>query len=113
YDIYVAGKFGITNPRLWHVVRGLTVVPETAPDNTQSAAQAVGMNVAISGQADGNNQDLFKFPAKAGQRIVVDCLSARLETEMDATLTVYGPAGQQLASNSDYFGRDPLLDFIA
>jgi len=113
YDVYVAGRFGVTNPRLWHVTRGLTDVAETEPNNNATTALAVGVNVAISGQADGNNQDVFKFPAKAGQRIVLDCLSARLETEMDAALTVFGPAGQQLASNSDYYGRDPFIDFVA
>lgn len=113
YDVYAAGRFGITNPRLLHVSRGLVEVPEVEPNNTPQTAQTVGVNVAINQHADGNNQDYFKVPLKAGQRVTIDCLSARLETEMDAVLFVFAADGRQLAANSDYIGRDPLIDFLA
>jgi hypothetical protein len=112
YDVAVVGRFGVSNPRLWHVAHGLEDVSEVEPNNTRDQAQSVPINAAISGQADGNNQDVFRFAGKQGQRILIDCLSARLETEMDALLVVTGPTGQQIASNSDYFGRDPLVDFV-
>lgn len=113
YDVYASGRFGVSNPRLLHVVRGLVDVPEAEPNNTPAMAQTVGVNVAISGTGDGNNQDVFKLPLKAGQRVTIDCWSARLETEMDPTLAVFSASGQPLASNADYFGRDPLIDFLA
>ncbi|HET6425374.1 MAG TPA: hypothetical protein VFG20_16925, partial [Planctomycetaceae bacterium] len=113
YDVYASGRFGISNPRVVHVVRGVADVLEVEPNNNAAMAQIVALNVAISGQGDGNNQDFFQLPLKTGQRITIDCWSARLETEMDPTLAVYAANGQQLASNSDYYGRDPLIDFIA
>jgi hypothetical protein len=113
YDVYASGRFGISNPRVVHVVRGLTDVLEVEPNNTLPTGQSVGLNTAISGQGDGNNQDFFQLSLKQGQRITIDCWSARLETEMDPTLAIYSASGQQLASNSDYYGRDPLIDFVA
>lgn len=113
YDVYVSGRFGLSNPRLVHIVHGLTDVVEVEPNNTAATAQTVALNTAVSGQGDGNNQDLFQLPLKQGQRITIDCWSARLETEMDPLLSVFSPTGQQLASNSDYYGRDPMIDFIA
>lgn len=113
YDVYASGRFGITNPRLLHVAHGLADVLEVEPNNTATMAQTVSLNVAISGQGDGNNQDFFQLPLKQGQRITIDCWSARLETEMDPTLSVYSATGQPLASNSDYYGRDPMIDFLA
>ncbi len=113
YDVYASGRFGITNPRLLHVVRGLTEVLEVEPNNTAATAQAVSLNIAISGVGDGNNQDFFQLPLKQGQRVTIDCWSSRIETEMDATLAVYSATGQQLAANSDYYGRDPMIDFLA
>ncbi len=113
YDVFAAGRFGISNPRLLQVVRGLTDVLEVEPNNTAATAQAVVLNAVISGLGDGNNQDFFQLPLKQGQRITIDCWSARLETEMDPTLAVYSATGQPLASNSDYYGRDPLIDFVA
>jgi hypothetical protein len=113
YDVYAAGRFGVTNPRLVHVSRGLADVAEVEPNNSRSSAQLVAINVAVNGQADGNNQDFYRLPLKAGQRITLDCLSARLETEMDPVLALSAPDGRPVASNADYHGRDPLIDFAA
>ena len=113
YDVRAIGRFGVTNPRLLSITHGLQDVAEVEPNNTPDKAQLVTLNSAVNAQSDGNNQDLFRLPLKQGQRVVIDCQSARLDTEMDPTLVLFGPAGQQLASSSDYYGRDPLIDFIA
>lgn len=112
YDLYAVGRFGVSSPRVLQVTHGLTDVAEVEPNNTLAAPQVVGLNVAINGTGDGNNRDMYRFPAKAGQRITIDCHSARLETEMDALLTLSTAEGQQLASNSDYYGRDPMIHFL-
>lgn len=113
YDVRVAGRFGISNPRLFAVCHGLTEVEETEPNNSPAQAQTIGINSAISNHRDGNFLDFFKVGLQAGQRMVVDLQCARLDTEFDPVLFLYSAEGQQLASNSDYLGRDPLLDFTA
>lgn len=113
YDVRAVGRFGITNPRLFSVTRGLQDVAEVEPNNTVDKAQTVGINSALNGSSDGNNQDLFKLTLKQGQRVVIDCQSARLDTEMDPTLVLSAADGRPLASNADYYGRDPLIDFVA
>ncbi len=113
FDVRAVGRFGVTNPRLLAVTHGLQELNETEPNNTADKAQAITVNSVMNGQSDGNNQDLFKVALKQGQRIVIDCQSARLDTEMDPTLVLFSPSGQQLSSNSDYYGRDPLIDFLA
>lgn len=113
YDVRAVGRFGVTNPRLLSITHGLQDVTEVEPNNAADKAQSITINSAVNGQSDGNNQDLYRLPLKQGQRIVMDVQSARLDTEMDPTLVLFGPNGQQLASNSDYYGRDPLIDFLA
>ena len=113
YDVRAVGRFGVTNPRLLSVTHGLLDVAEVEPNNAPDKAQPVVVNSAVNGQSDGNNQDLFRLTLKQGQRVVIDCQSARLDTEMDPALVLFGPTGQQLASNGDYYGRDPLIDFLA
>jgi hypothetical protein len=113
YDVRAVGRFGVTNPRLLQVTHGFQDVEEVEPNNQRDKPQIIAVNSAINGQSDGNNQDLFKLPLKQGQRIVIDCHSARLDTEMDPELVLFSPSGQQLASNRDYFGRDPFIDFQA
>lgn len=113
YDVYAVGRFGVSNPRVLQITHGLTDVAEVEPNNTLAAPQDVGLNVAINGRADGNNRDLFRFTLQQGQRVTLDCLASRLESQMDALMILFNAAGEQVASNSDYYGSDPLIDFIA
>lgn len=113
YDVRAVGRFGVTNPRLLAISHGLQDVSEVEPNNSADKAQSLPLNAALNAQSDGNNQDLFRVSLKQGQQIVIDCLSARLDTEMDPMLVLFGPTGQQLASNGDYYGRDPMIAFKA
>src|SRR5262249_57581928 len=56
---------------------------------------------------------VFGFTAKKGQRLVIEGQAGKLDSRMDATLAVSDAAGKPIVSNGDYFGRDPLVDFIA
>ena len=113
YDVRLVGRFGVSNPRLLAISHGLTDVAEVEPNNEPEKAQLVAVNSAINGSSDQNGEDWFRFEAKRGQRISVDCLGTRLDSTVDGTLTLTNKAGKQLASNSDYFGADPFLDFVA
>jgi hypothetical protein len=113
YDVRLVGRFGVSNPRLLAISHGLTDVAEVEPNNEPEKAQIVAMNSAINGSSDQNGEDWFRFEAKRGQRVTVDCLATRLDSTVDGTLTLTNKAGKQLASNSDYFGADPFLDFVA
>ncbi len=113
YDVRLVGRFGVSNPRLLAISHGLTDVAEVEPNNEPEKAQLVAVNSAINGSSDQNGEDWFRFEAKRGQRVTVDCLATRLDSTVDGTLTLTNKAGKQLASNSDYFGADPFLDFVA
>jgi hypothetical protein len=113
YDVRLVGRFGVSNPRQFAVNRGLTDVAEREPNNNPAEAQTVAFNSAINGVSDGNDHDVFRFAAKKGERIVIDCQAQKLDSPLDANLALFGSDGQLLASNGDYHGRDPFLDFVA
>ena len=113
YDVYLVGRFGVSNPRLFAVSRGLTEVAEKEPNDDAASAQTIAVNSAVNGVSDGNREDVFRFTAKKGQRVVIECQAGKLDSAMDATLALSSSDGKPLASNSDYYGRDPLIDFIA
>lgn len=113
YEVRMVGKYGVSNPRILSVTRGLADVAEIEPNNEPVQAQAVALNSAINGTSDGNGQDVFKFPLKKGQRVVIDCQAMKLESQLDANLILNNASGQSLASSGDYHGRDPLIDFVA
>jgi hypothetical protein len=113
YDVWLVGRFGVSNPRLFAVSRGLTEIAEKEPNDDAATAQAVPVNCVVNGTSDQNREDVFRFTAKQGQRIVIECQAGKLDSQLDATLTLMDASGKQLAANNDYFGRDSLVDFIA
>lgn len=113
YDVRAVGRFGVSSPRLFAVTHGLADAAETEPNNEPAQAQAVAVNSAVNAMSDGNGEDVFRFAARAGQRIVLDCQSGKLDSMLDATMSLAAADGRLLASSSDANGRDPRIDFLA
>ena len=113
YDVRLVGRFGVSGSKLLAVQRGLAEAPETEPNNELPQAQVVQVNSVIGGASDGENVDLYRFTAKAGQRIVLDVDAQKLDSMLDSQLLVLNSAGKQLGSSGDYHGRDSLIDFVA
>jgi hypothetical protein len=114
HEIRAVGKYGISGSRLFAVSRGLKEIREVEPNDTPEKAQVVPMNSAINGYCDGNGDDFFRFPAKKGERVIIDCQAFRLDSTLRATLVLSDSAGKQLARSKPYYAlTDPLLDFVA
>ena len=113
YDVRLLGRFGVSNSKLLSVQTGLVEIAEKEPNNEPPQAHVVQVNSVISGASDGENVDLYRFMAKAGQRIVLDVDAQKLDSMLDSQLLVLNAAGRQLASSGDYHGRDSLIDFVA
>ena len=112
HDVRVVCKWGISSPRLFNVHAGLRRSLKR-PNDEPTTAQLIAMNSAVHAMSDGNKDDVFKFPAKKGHRVVIDCQAGKLDSLLDATMTLSAADGKLLASSGGYNGRDPLIDFIA
>ena len=112
HDVRLVGRWGISNPRLFSIDHSLSNITDSEPNNDPSQAQVVPVNSAVAGMSDGNNVDVFRFAASAGKRIVIDCQAGKLDSMMDATMSLASADGKLLASSSDHNGRDPLIDFV-
>lgn len=113
YDARVVGKYGLSNPRLLAVSHGLAEVAEKKPNNEPALAQLIPMNAVVNGATDQGRESMFRFAARKGQRVVVECFGQRLDSQIDGNLVLADAEGRQLASNGDYAGRDPLVEFLA
>ncbi|MBY0522101.1 MAG: PPC domain-containing protein [Gemmataceae bacterium] len=113
YDARVVGKYGVSSPRLFAVSRDVVEVAEKEPNDEPATAQAVAVNSVVNGTSDQGRDDVFRFPVKKGQRVVIECFAQRLDAQLDGTMTLADKSGKQLASNRGYAGRDPLVDFVA
>jgi hypothetical protein len=114
YEVRTVGRWGISGSRLFAVSRDLAEVLEVEPNDTPATAQKVPLGCAINGNSDNDGDDFFRFPARKGQRIVIDCQALRLDSQLRATLVLSTGAGKELARSKPYHLRtDPLLDFVA
>jgi hypothetical protein len=113
YDARLVGKYGVTNPRLFAVSRGLTEVAEKGPNEDRETAQLVPVNCVVNGNSKQGREAVFRFAAKKGQRVVAECFAQRLDSQLDGNLLLSDSEGKQLAANGDYAGKDPLVDFVA
>ena len=111
YEVRAVGKFGITNPRAFQI-GDLDEVVEKEANNRPEQATEVEINTLINGRANSATDiDYFKFAAKKGQRLIIDCWATRIDSRLDASLAIYDSAGRELESNRDMNSRDPLIDF--
>lgn len=114
HELRAVGRFGISGARLFAVQRGLTEVAEKEPNDDSSSAQPVPMNSAVNATSDNNGDDFFRFPAKKGERITIDCFAYRLDSQMTPILTLASASGKELMASKPYHHRtDPFLDFVA
>jgi hypothetical protein len=113
HEVRAVGKYGISGSRLFAVCRGLTEVARKEGNNSPDKAQAVSLEAAVNGTATANADDYYRFTARKGQRLTIDCHAFRLDSTLQAVLTVSTADGRALARSKPYHDRtDPLLDFV-
>ena len=110
YDVRAVGKFGISNARTF-AVSDLPEAIEKEPNDTAETAQEVSLGVVSARSNRAADVDWFKFNAKAGQRLILQVFGQRIDSPIDATLTLYDAQGQQIDADRDTEGKDPLIDF--
>jgi hypothetical protein len=91
YDVRFVNKHGISNPRVF-VVGDLIEVMEKEPNNDVEQAQRVEIGTTISGFINpATDVDYTIFAGKKGQRVLISCLTASVDSKLTPELTVLGP----------------------
>ena len=108
YEARVVGRFGASNPRGF-VVGDLAEITSPTTNHTAESATEVTLGTVVNGRADANAVDYYRFSAKKGQRVLIECLAKDIDSRMDDTLILYDAGGRELERQR----RGGLLDFIA
>ena len=110
-EIRLATPKGVSNAQPF-VVGDLPEVGETEPNSGPSEANWVNLPATISGVIDSvDDQDFFRFNAKAEQRLICDVTASRMGSLLDSFLALFGPDGAEIASNDIANGLDSLIDY--
>ena len=87
---------------------------EAEPDDEPARAIPLKLPVVANGRIDKpTDVDFYRFSARKGQRVFIDCWAWRIDSQLDGTLMVYDDMGKELGYSGDYAGKDPFLDFTA
>jgi hypothetical protein len=113
YEIRAAGKYGMSNPRVFMVGTD-EEISEAEPNSRAEQAQELPLACVVNGQsAGGPDVDWFALALREGERVLVECWAKRLDSRMEALLTLYDAAGAEVAHGVVGPYRDPLLDYTA
>ncbi len=95
YDVTIGGgRYGTSNARAFAVgdLAEMRLANATSPDT----ALAVPIGTVVNGQAAARIYHHFKFAAKAGQRVTIECAARELDSKMEAVFFVRDAAGREL-----------------
>ena len=110
YDVRFVNKKGISNPRRF-VVGDLTEVAEKEPNNDVEQAQKVEVGTTVNGTiAAGTDVDYFRFLGKKGQRIIITCLTASIDSRLDPEISVRNPQEVEIGYYRPVPQQDGLVD---
>jgi hypothetical protein len=119
-DLRLIAPGGVSN-RYRFCVGQLAEVNEIEPNSDAEHAQRLeSLPLVVNGQIQESDQDVFRFPARAGETLVCDLAGQRILPFIadaspgffQASLTLYDAAGRRLAYAADFrFRPDPLLAF--
>ncbi len=107
---------GVTDVRLFYVTP-FPMVEEVEKKDQPNAAQPVALGVTAFGRTLEDDQDRFEIEAKKGQRISVEVVGMRVQTQSmyDPHVRITKPDGSDLADADDsaFSRQDPVISVIA
>jgi len=108
YDVRVSGLLGVSNPRSF-VVGDRPQIVKSGTNHTPPTATELLIDSTFAGNTTAAAADHFRFTAKKGQRLLIDCEAAAIDSRLNPVLAVLEASGRELETSS----RGGLLDFTA
>ncbi len=111
-EIRASGRFGISNSSVF-VAGALPEITEPATNRTRFTTAMLSLPVTVNGIADADASDFFRFKAAKDQAIRLDCAAQRIDSPLNATLSIRNAAGLELVRVESTLDRDPALTFTS
>lgn len=112
YEVRLANRWGISNPRTF-VVGDLGELPEKEPNDDVDKAQRVPLNTTVTGTIGSpTDVDYFVFSGKKGQRVLVVCLGQSIDSRLVPEIRVYDTQHHEIAIERGGHGTDTVADLV-
>ena len=112
FEVRAAGRYGISASRLF-AVGTLPELVESGLHDTPEKAQLLTLPITVNGTTGTDAADFFRFTATKGQRLLLSCAAERIDSPLNAVLTLFDPAGRELHSAHRTVSGDAIIDFTA
>ncbi len=106
YEARVMTRLGLSSSRVFSVGT-LAEVVRTQPNTSLATALELPLNSVCNATISDRAVDFYTFPARQGQRIVVDCASRGIDSKLNATVIIADAEGRDLLVER----RGGVLDF--
>ncbi|HQR05544.1 MAG TPA: PPC domain-containing protein [Gemmatales bacterium] len=95
YEARVMTRLGISSSRIF-AVGTLNEIVQIKPNRTLAAAPELPLNCVCNGVTADRSIDFYKFHARKGQRLVIDCATVGIDSKLNATVILGDEAGRDL-----------------
>lgn len=98
HDVRVLTRFGISTPRAF-VVGGVTEVLRVKPNTSAETALELETGTICNAHVTAAAVDYYAFKAKKGQRLLVECAAAEIDSKLIKVLILADAQGRDLLVN--------------
>ncbi len=106
YEARVMTRLGLSSSRIFSV-GAMPEVTRTTANTTLSTAMDLAINSLCNAVMTARSADFYRFEARQGQRIIVDCATRGIDSKLDAVLVIADANGRDLLVER----RGGALDF--
>ncbi|MFM8893407.1 MAG: PPC domain-containing protein [Planctomycetia bacterium] len=93
YAARCRGRYGLSNARTF-VIDTLEHAVESEPNDTVEDATPIPVPGIVAGTFSGGaDRDCFRFAAKRGQKLTIECLAGRIDSRAKPVVRLLGPEG--------------------
>lgn len=100
YEVRALGRFGLSNPRVFVVGPGDEVV-EQGDHGQADKSLTLAVGQTANGRLDAAQIDWYQVALAENQTATFRCVAAEIDSDARPIMTVYDPAGHQLARTTD------------
>ncbi len=108
YDVWQVGKYGVSTSRAF-VVGLRREVSESGSHGSLTSAAEVPLGVTLNARAESGASDFYRFKARRGQRILIECAAPELDSRMEPSLVLYDLDAAELGRSRS----GGLIDYVA
>ena len=113
HEVRTVGHFGLSTARPFLVAAAdSNEITEDGKNSSADAAMELPLGAFLTGRIDAKAIDWFRFTAKKGQKLGIRVWAERLDSKLDAQLTIYA-GNRELQRCKFGEGRDPITHFTA